>query len=67
MILNRTKIETELARNCLTISDFVETSGVSRSAFDQAIRGKNIRPVTAGKIAAALHTDVQSLLEEAPQ
>ena len=64
MILSRKKLETALARNCLNITDFVSKSGISRSAFDAAMKEKNIRPNTAGQIAAALSTDVQNLIRE---
>ena len=64
MILSRKKLETELARNCMTISELVSKCGVSRSAFDTAMKEKEVRPNTVGKIAAALNTDVQNLIKE---
>lgn len=64
MILSKTKIETALARNCESVTKFAKRSGVSRSAFDSAMHGKNVRPSTAGRIAAALAVDVLELVRE---
>ncbi len=63
MLLNREKLLVELARSGLTIGDLAVRSGLSRSAVDSALRGKSIRPKSAGLIAQALGVDVVQLQE----
>lgn len=64
MILSRDKIMLELARSSMTIGELAATSGLSRSAVDSAMKGKAIRPKSAGKIARALNVDVAKLERE---
>ncbi len=65
MCLNNHRLIMEMARKCLSAQNLAEQAGVSRSAIYAAQQKKQIRPQTAGKIAAALGLDVEELLEEA--
>ena len=65
MCINNRRMLTEMARKCLGVGDLATNAGVSASAIYAAQQGKQIRPQTAGKIAAALGLDVEELLEEA--
>lgn len=63
MILDKEKIQMIMAKNCMTYSKVIKKSGMPRSTFYKAISGCSVMPVTVGKIAKALETDVTEIIE----
>ena len=63
MILSKQKIDIVMANRCMTSNELQEKSTLPRGTFLKVICGKNVRPVTAGKIAKALDVQVQELIE----
>lgn len=64
MIINVDKFNLLLAYKCLSVIELVKFSGVSEVTISRIRKGsKNVRPQTVGKIAKALETNVESLIE----
>ena len=63
MILSKQKIDIVMANRCMTSNELQEKSTLPRGTCLKVICGKNVRPVTAGKIAKALDVQVQELIE----
>jgi len=58
------KVDIHLAKQQLSINEVCERSGLSRETFKQCRRGvRNAKPITIGKIAAALGVDVTEIIE----
>lgn len=64
MRIDREKLTLVMARACMGPEDICQKVKLPRPTFNGAIRGRNLRPVTAGKIAAALGVDVTEILED---
>ena len=62
MELDGKKLRVAVAESRLQISEILEKAGISQKTWLRAFKGKQIRPVTAGKIAHALSVTVKSLL-----
>lgn len=58
------KLSVETARKCLNSKALREKAGISTQTLQNIKRGKEVLPITAGKIARALGVDVADLLEE---
>lgn len=64
MLISKNKLESILAKECLTYSDLSSKSKVSRITIQKMVNSKvSSRPVTVGKIAKALGVTVQELIE----
>lgn len=60
------KLSTERLRIAMARAKMSYTAlskSVSASSVNRALKGENIKPITAGKIASALGVDVEELLE----
>lgn len=64
MKIDREKLELAMARSCLNSRDLATKAGIPRPTLNNAIVGKNVRPGTAGRVAAALGVDVTEILED---
>lgn len=63
MRLNKTKIETEIARQAMTYKDIARIAGISEHTLKQARNGEEIRTATVGKIAAALGVSIEEIIK----
>ena len=64
MLISKIKLETFLAKECMTYSDLSNKSRVSRITIQKVINNKvEPRPATIGKIAKALGVTIQELIE----
>ncbi|MDO4170190.1 MAG: helix-turn-helix transcriptional regulator [Lachnospiraceae bacterium] len=63
MKLDRKKFDIARARACVT-QDELEKAGVHKCTLSRAINGKDIKPITLGKIARALNIDVTEIIED---
>ena len=63
MKINRYKLEMVLARNCKSLSDFRQ-EGLSPLTLTRIRAGADVKPVTAGKLAAALGVDPEEIVEQ---
>ncbi len=57
------KLSVETARKCWDSKVLRERAGISTQTIQNIKRGKEVLPITAGKIARALGVDVADLLE----
>lgn len=64
MKISKDKIDILMARKQVSIKDICEKSGLPMETFKQARTGKrNPKPITVGRIAAALGVDVTEIIE----
>lgn len=64
MILSKAKLETFLAKKCMTYTELSNKSKVSRITLKRLVDNKvKSRPITVGKIAKALNIKVEDLVE----
>lgn len=64
LLISKIKLETILAKECMTYSDLSNKSNVSRTTIQKMVNRKiEPRPATVGKIARALNVDVRELIE----
>lgn len=64
MKLSKDKIDILMARKQLNIKDVCAKSGLPMETFKQCRRGvRNSKPITIGRIAAALDVDVTEIIE----
>ena len=54
MKVNRQKLEIAMARACMNVNAIAQKAAMPRPTVNNALTGRNIKPETAGKIAAAL-------------
>ena len=65
MKINKKKLETVMAQNCIGILELANISNISRTVlFRIGKKNSNLRPTTVGKIAKALNCDVTELIEQ---
>ena len=65
MKVDKQKLETLMAQNCLSVLELANKSQVSKSVLFKIGRvNSNLRPITIGKIARALNCDVTELIEQ---
>lgn len=62
MKINIMKLNIELARNCVTISE-LRNHGVAPQTLTRIRKGENVNPATLGKIAKALGVDPTEIME----
>ena len=64
MLISKIKLETILAKECMTYSDLSIKSKVSRITIQKMVGNKvEPRPATIGKIAKALGVKIEELIE----
>lgn len=63
MTLDREKVDIILAEQQLSVSEFCETSGISRNRFYTVMNSKRITPKTAGHFAKILGVEVTKIIE----
>lgn len=61
MTLDRDKVNIELARKKMTVTQLAEKYGVSRSRMNIILNSQSITPVCAGRVAEALDIDVTEI------
>lgn len=64
MKLNRDNVELARARKQMSITAMAEAYGVSRARMNIILNQREITPVCAGRIAAALDCDVTEIIEQ---
>ena len=57
-------IENEIARRAMSYKDIAMLAGITERTLQAARNGSEIRTATAGRIAAALGVDVETLTKE---
>lgn len=62
MKLNRKKVEILLAENVLSMSGLAKKCGVTCTVICRQLKAPSLRPVTVGKIAAALGVPVTDII-----
>lgn len=63
MTLSDSKIALALAKKCLTKKQLAEKAGMSRGRLNVLLNSKNVTPATVGKIANALETEPEEIIE----
>ena len=64
MIVSKKKLEVAMANACMNPSDLCKKIGMKYQLFYRVSIGNNCKPATVGKIAKALGTTVENLIEE---
>lgn len=64
MELSRKKINLAMARKQMTVTQLAEAYGVSRNRINIILNQREVTPLCAGKMAAALGCDVLEILED---
>lgn len=64
MKLSREKIDLRRAQKCYSISELAEAYGVSRARMNTILNQREVTPLVAGRMAAALGVDVTEILED---
>lgn len=62
MRADRKKLEMAMARACMNTEDLAVKTGMPRPTVNNVVTGRNVRPGTFGRIAAALKVDVTEIL-----
>ena len=57
-------LENEIARRAMSYKDIAMLAGITERTLQAARNGSEIRTATAGRIAAALGVDVETLTKE---
>ena len=63
MKLSREKIDLCRAQKCYSISDLAKAYGVTRTRMQNILNQREVTPMVAGRMAAALGVDVTEILE----
>lgn len=64
MKANKKKVDIAMARACISLNELQEKAGMPLPTIKGVIYGKNVKPVTLGKVAKALGVEVEEILEE---
>ena len=64
MKLSREKIDLCRAQKCYSISDLAKAYGVTRTRMQNILNQREVTPMVAGRMAAALVVDVTEILEK---
>lgn len=64
MMLDKRKTRIAMARACMGKKELAENATVPEQTVNRAINGHSVRPVTVGRIAAALGCDVLDILAD---
>lgn len=63
MKIDEKKLELELARKCMSISDLTRASNISRTTIYQILDGRSTGTAVAGKIAKAMGVDILDIIK----
>ena len=63
MRISASRVEMEMARRELQLSELARLSGVSKQNLSQIIRRGSCYPKTAGRLARALDVDISAIVE----
>ncbi len=63
MVANKKKLYLAMARAGMNPQDLAKSAQMPPQTLNGFIRGRSVRPATAGKIAKALGVDVAEILE----
>lgn len=63
MVANKQKLQLAMANCCMTSNELQLKSGLPRGTFLNVVTGRNVRPVTIGKIAKALNVNVTEIID----
>lgn len=66
MNTNKSAVKIAMARACMDCVAISQKSGLPAMTVRNVIQGRSVRPVTLGKVAAALGVDPAELLADAP-
>lgn len=61
---DKKKLEMAMARACMNTDDLSTKAAMPRPTVNNVITGRNVRPGTFGRIAAALGVDVIEILAD---
>lgn len=64
MKLDAHKVQLALARACIDLSELSKRSCIPYGTVKFVVRGRQTKPITAGKIAKALGVDVTEIIQE---
>lgn len=64
MVLNKKKLEMAMATACMNPYDLCKASEIRYQTYQRIISGKDAKPATVGKIARALNSPVEALIDE---
>ena len=64
MKVNKKELTLAMARACMNPQDLAKAAQMPPQTVNGFIRGRSVRPATAGKIARALGVDVAEIVEE---
>lgn len=63
MRIDKTKFEIARAKNCISMPELAEKSGLARGTLYKSYRN-DVQPQTVGMIAKALNVDVKDIIQE---
>ena len=63
MIINSSKLQIALATACMNPYDLCKAVNIQYQTYRRISAGNNCKPATVGKIAKALGTSVESLID----
>lgn len=63
MRVNRKKLMLEMAKTYLSAAELARKAKMPDSTLNRLMQGKEVFPVTAGKVARALGVDVTEIIE----
>ena len=64
MKVNKKELTLAMARACMNPQDLAKAAQMPPQTVNGFIRGRSVRPATAGKIARALGVDVAEIVKE---
>ncbi len=63
MLVDMDKLHLECARSCQSVRAVLRAAHIANGTATRIKAGKEVRPVIAGKLAAALNVDVTEILK----
>lgn len=64
MIISKKKLELAMANACMNSYDLCKAANIQYQTYKRITSGKNAKPATVGKIAKALNTIAENLIED---
>ena len=64
MQIDPKKLQLAMARNCISIKNLAEKSGITTQTIIKVQCGRKVRPETAGLLAKALGVDPSEIIKE---
>lgn len=56
------KLKLEMAKKCFSSSDLMAAADISKTTYLNILKGKEVKPVTVGRIAKGLNVPVEELI-----